>query len=197
MICDAVEWSIRASIAFNKLYYEYEAREEDDAEYHAVVQYNIACAWALLAKGRIERALDNKILKVAQPEPEGAAEGGGNGDQGGPWPIGWQEQIAKDDWTGLADEALKQLADLAEHPDTDPPTPPSNRAFLFELANRDEDFEFVKRDGELKERFEKIIMPRISSEDVLGAYKKSRALVENTIADKLPDVDAVVRGRDR
>lgn len=189
---DAAEWSIRASIAFNQLYYEYEAREEGDVEYHAVVQYNIACAWALLAKGRIERALDNQILKVRKQEPEHAAEDGTL--QSGPWPSGWQEQIAKDDWTGLADEALKHLAELAEHPDTDPPAPPSNRAFLFELANKDPDFAFVARDRELRERFEKIVMPRISSEDVLGAYKKCRALVESTIADMLPDVDAALRG---
>lgn len=190
---NAAEWAMRASIAFNRRYYKYKGQEAQPAEYHAVVQYNIACTWALLAKSRIERELEGRDIEVRRTRSE---------DLGGLWPLWplpekWEESIDGSKWSGLVEETLRCLTELAQgNGRGEHTTSPADRAFLLELAKKDADLAFIRDANALRGRFSDAITTR-GDDDMLAAFKKSRALVEPYVRDDLPDIDEVLREVDQ
>ena len=187
---DAAEWAMRASIAFNRRYYKYKGQRAQSSEQHAVVEYNIACTWALLAKARIERELHGQGVGMKGARKK--AEAGGE-----TWPLwplgqGWEERVAGRKWRGLVEETLGCLNKLAEENEGDEEiTPPRDRAFLLEFANRDPDLRFIGGTAGYSEKLDAIT--RLGEWDILAAFERSRALVERYVRDDMPDVDEVLR----
>ena len=185
---DAAEWAMRASIAFNRRYYKYEGQRARAAAHHAVVQYNTACTWALLAKARIERASETQNIQQRQSEVE---ERGGELWPTRPLPEEWEQNVDGGKWNGLVDETLRCLADLArgneEGWDAGPPG-----AFLCELAKSDPDLDFIRNSDSLRERFTEAIATH-GHADLVAEFRRSRGVVERYVVEDMPDIEAMLR----